>query len=179
MFGITWEQIWGVAITTIVGGIIRVIFSFLKEQKQKHEDEQKAKDAIIDALMKNNQELLEWRRAMEVENQLLKKELQAILYQIKQITDSDLIILKDRIIQSCRFFIGKGSITMSARENIADMYSCYKEMGGNGTCKIVFEEAMKLEISDLVNVDHPDNYGHYHLDNERSGQHVRENQEHH
>ena len=179
MVEISWEQVWGVILTTVVGCIVKVIFSFLREQKEKHEEEQKAKDAIIDALMKNNQELLEWRKAMELENELLKKELQAILKQIKQITDSDLIILKDRILQSCRFFIGKQSITMAARENIADMYTCYKDMGGNGTCKIVFEEAMKLEISDLGTVDNENNYGHDHLGDERGSHHVREDKEKH
>lgn len=157
-------EIWGVIITTVVGCIIKVIFSFLQEQKTKHEQEQKAKDDIIKALMKNNQELLDWRTDMETKNNLFERELQVISEQIKQITESDLIILKDRILQSCRYFISKGSITMAARENIAEMYACYKDMGGNGTGKIMFEEAMKLEISDITHVDHDNNYGHDHLD---------------
>ena len=158
----TWEYIWGVVITTVVGGLIRVVGAFIKEQKDKHEEEQQAKNNIFNQLVQNNKELLEWRESMELENKLLKKELQAISKQITKITDSDLIILKDRILQSCRFFIGKGSITMAARENISEMYACYKEMGGNGTCKIVFEEAMKLEISDIGHAESEDNYGHYH-----------------
>ena len=169
MFNVTWEQIWGIIITTVVGGLLRMFLSFIKEQKKKHEEEQKAKDDIIQALINNNQELLEWRKSMEIENELLKKELQTISRQIKQITDSDLIILKDRILQSCRYFIGKGSITMAARENLSEMYACYKEMGGNGTGKIVFEEAMKLEISDIGNAENENNYGHVHLGSDKHG----------
>ena len=176
---ITWEYIWGVVLTTVVGGLIRVVGAFIKEQKNKHEEEERTKNDIFNQLVQNNKELLEWRESMEIENKLLKTELQAISKQITKITDSDLIILKDRILQSCRFFIGKGSITMAARENIADMYACYKDMGGNGTCKIVFEEAMKLEISDIGRVDNPDNYGHDHLGDERSVHHVREDKEKH
>ena len=169
---VTWEYIWGVVITTVVGGLIRVVGSFIKEQKNKHEEEQRTKNNIFNQLVQNNKELLEWRESMEVENSLLKKELQTISRQINQITDSDLIILKDRILQSCRFFIGKGSITMAARENISEMYACYKDMGGNGTCKIVFDEAMKLDISDIGQVENENNYGHYH--NGRNEKHGRE-----
>lgn len=165
----TWEYVWGVVITTVVGGLLRMVSSFIKEQKDKHEEEQQTKNEIFTQLVQNNKELLEWRGQMEVENQLLKKELQTISKQINRITDSDLIILKDRILQSCRFFIGKGSITMGARENISEMYACYKDMGGNGTCKVVFEQAMKLEISDLGKVDSEDNYGHYHNGGDKHG----------
>lgn len=168
---ITWEQIWGVIITGVVGGLIKMFLDFIKEQKHKHEEETKAKNDIINQLVKTNQELLEWRKTMEIENQLLKRELQTISQQIKQITDSDLIILKDRILQSCRYFIGHGSITMAARENISEMYHCYKDMGGNGTCKVVYEEAMKLDIRDIGHAESEDNYGHEHLGDERSERH--------
>ena len=150
MINVSWEQIWGVVITTIVASLIRITFTFLKEQKQKHFEEQKQKDDIIAALMKNNQELSAWRKDIDAKNNALEKELHHLNQQIKQITDSDLIILKDRILQSCRYFITKGYITVAARENITEMYQCYKKMGGNGTGKIIYEQAMELKIKDVM-----------------------------
>lgn len=150
MINVSWEQIWGAIITTIVATLIKVVFSFLKEQKKKHEEAEKQKNDIITALMANNQELIAWRKDMDAKNQTLEKELHHINQQIKQITDSDLIILKDRILQSCRYFISKGYITVAARENITEMYNCYKKMGGNGTGKIIYEQAMELKIKDVM-----------------------------
>lgn len=144
------EQIWGAIITTLVATLLKVVFTFLKEQKKKHEEAEKQKNDIISALMRNNEELTAWRGDMDVKNQTLEKELHHINQQIKQITDSDLIILKDRILQSCRYFITKGYITVAARENITEMYQCYRKMGGNGTGKIIYEQAMELKIKDVM-----------------------------
>ena len=150
MINVSWEQIWGAVITTIVATLIKVVFTFLKEQRKKHEEAEKQKNDIIAALMDNNQELIAWRKDMDAKNQALEKELHHLNQQIKQITDSDLIILKDRILQSCRYFITKGYITVAARENITEMYQCYKKMGGNGTGKIIYEQAMELKIKDVM-----------------------------
>lgn len=150
MFNISWEEIWGAIITTIVITLIKIVFSFLKEQRKKHEEAEKQKDDIIKALMKNNQELSAWKNDINAKNQVLEKELHHLNQHIKQTTESDLIILKDRILQSCRYFISKGFITVAARENITEMYLCYKKMGGNGTGKIIYEQAMKLKIKDIV-----------------------------
>ena len=150
MLNISWEQIWGAIITTIVVTLIKIVFTFLKEQRKKREEEEEHKNAIIKALMDNNTELSNWKKDIDSKNQILEKELHHLNQQIKQITDSDLIILKDRILQSCRYFIGKGFITVAARENITEMYNCYKKMGGNGTGKIIFEQAMELKIRDII-----------------------------
>ena len=150
MINVSWEQVWGAIITTLVATLLKIVFTFLKEQKKKHEEAEKHKNDIISALMKNNSELIAWRKDMDAKNQALEKELHHLNQQIKQITDSDLIILKDRILQSCRYFITKGYITVAARENITEMYNCYRKMGGNGTGKIIYEQAMELKIKDVM-----------------------------
>ena len=86
---------------------------------------------------------------IEKENVLLRDELRNINHKMERITDSDLILLKDRILQSCRYFINKGEISLGARENITEMYHCYEKMGGNGTGKLIYEQTMKLKINDL------------------------------
>ena len=150
MFDINLSEIWGAVITTVVAGLIKFMYSFLKEQRDKHEQEQRTKNNIIAALMKNNEELIEWRKDIEEKNSRIEQELISINSQIKKINHSDLILMKDRILQSCRYFISKGYITMSARENITEMYDCYKDMGGNGVGKMMYEHAMKLPVKDTT-----------------------------
>lgn len=145
---INWGEVWGVVITTVVVGLIKYMYTFLKELRAKHDQEQRTKNNIIDALMKNSGELVEWRKDIEEKNQRIEQELQSINRQVQKITHSDLVIMKDRILQTCRYFLSKGYITLSARENITEMYHCYQDMGGNGTGKLVYEQAMNLPIKD-------------------------------
>lgn len=146
---INWGEVWGVIITTVVVGLIKYMYTFLKELRKKHDQEQKTKNNIIDALMKNNSELVEWRKDIEEKNQRIEQELQSINQQVQKITHSDLILMKDRILQTCRYFLSKGYMTLSARENVTEMYQCYHNMGGNGTGKLVYEQAMTLPIKDI------------------------------
>lgn len=146
---INWGEVWGVIITGIVAGLIKYMYTFLKELRTKHAQEQKTKNNIIDALMKNSSELVEWRKDMEEKNQRIEQKLQSINTQVQKITHSDLILMKDRLLQTCRYFLAKGYMTISARENITEMYHCYHEMGGNGTGKLLYEQAIDLPVKDM------------------------------
>lgn len=145
---INWGEVWGVIITAVVGGLIKYMYSFLKELREKHAQEQKTKNNIINALMKNSEELVSWRQDIEEKNSRIEQELQVISHQVQKITHSDLVIMKDRILQTCHYFLSKGYITLSARENVTEMYNCYQDMGGNGTGKLVYEQTMNLPIKD-------------------------------
>lgn len=150
---ISWGEIWGVIITSVVGGLIKYMYTFLKELREKHAQEQKTKNNIINALMKNSEELIEWRRDIDEKNLRIEQELQSINQQVQKTAHSDLILMKDRILQTCRYFLSKGYITISARETITEMYHCYQDMGGNGTGKLVYEQAMALPIKDVTTPD--------------------------
>ena len=55
-------------------------------------------------------------------------------------------VLRDRILQSCRYYIGKGSIESLSLENITKMHDSYKALGGNGLCDHQYEELQKLPV---------------------------------
>lgn len=150
---INWGEVWGVVITTVVVGLIKYMYTFLKELRAKHDQEQRTKNNIIDALMKNSSELVEWRKDIEEKNQRIEQELQSINRQVQKTAHSDLILMKDRILQTCRYFLSKGYMTLSARESITEMYHCYQDMGGNGTGKLLYEQAMALPIKDANTPD--------------------------
>lgn len=147
---LSWEQIWGGIITVVLTTLVKVVFSFLKEQRDKHALEEQRKDEIINALMRNNQELIEWKSEIEARNIQIEQKLQSLGEQMKRITENDLILLKDKILHLCGFFITQGSITLAARENITEMYKCYQNMGGNGTGKLMYEQVMKLKVKDVI-----------------------------
>ena len=150
---LSWEQIWGGIITVVLTTLVKVVFSFLKEQRNKHALEEQRKDEIINALMQNNKELIEWKAEIDERNIQIEKKLQSLGDQMKKITENDLILMKDKILQLCGYFITQGTITLAARENITDMYKCYQNMGGNGTCKLLYEQVMKLQLKDILVAD--------------------------
>ena len=150
MFDINWGEIWGVVITTVVVGIIKFMYSFLKEAKEKNEQEQQTKNDIIQALMKNSEELTEWKKEIDQNTIHFQQEIQNLHQQMQKITTGDLILMRDRILQTCRYYISKGYITMPMRENLTEMYHCYQSMGGNGTGKLMYEQATQLPVQTVT-----------------------------
>ena len=148
-FVLSWEQIWGGVITAVVGCLIKIVFSYLKEQREQHIKEQQQKDDIIQMLINNNKELMNWRSSIEDRHKEIDTKLENISSVVHSITHSDLILLKDRIMNVCRRAIADGHISIGTREDIVEMYECYKSMGGNGTGKLIYDETMKLPVSDF------------------------------
>lgn len=151
MLDINWSEIWGVVITTVVVGIVRYMYSLFKDIKTKNKQEQLTQNNLLHALAKNNEELVSWKKDIDDNNVRLQQKLQSIDQTIQKITHSDIVLMKDRILQTCRCYISKGYITLSARENLTEMYHCYKDMGGNGTGKLLYEQAIQLPVKDIHN----------------------------
>lgn len=86
----------------------------------------------------------EKQQKTEQEKQEAEKELKDI---INLLTEGETCILRDRILQSCNYFIGQQKITPLALENISKMHDAYKALGGNGLCDRVFKEINELEVT--------------------------------
>lgn len=64
-------------------------------------------------------------------------------------------ILHDRIYQACHFFISRGWVCISDLKNFEHLYEPYREMGGNGTAKELYERVLDLEIrEDVIKNEH-------------------------
>ena len=64
-------------------------------------------------------------------------------------------ILHDRIYQACHFFISRGWVCISDLKNLEHLYEPYREMGGNGTAKELYERVLDLEIrEDVIKNEH-------------------------
>ena len=58
-----------------------------------------------------------------------------------------LALLHDKMYYLCQHFIEKGTITADELENIEYLYKPYEALGGNGTCKRLYEEVLRLPIT--------------------------------
>lgn len=57
-------------------------------------------------------------------------------------------VLRDRILQSCNYYIGKGAISALALENITRMHDSYKALGGNGLCDHQYDAIQNLPLEE-------------------------------
>ena len=88
---------------------------------------------------------------MNKQNAEMRQELKELRVSVNRIASGGLVLLRDRIIQSCRAFIERGKITITARNNIRDMYKCYHdEFNGNGDGEYYYNEMMGLPIDQDV-----------------------------
>jgi hypothetical protein len=59
-----------------------------------------------------------------------------------------LSMLRDRILQSCRYFIDQGKIDPLVLENITKMHDSYKALGGNGLCDRLYSKVQDLPLEE-------------------------------
>lgn len=55
-------------------------------------------------------------------------------------------LLRDRLIEKYRIFKQKGEMTILDKENIDHLYREYKNLGGNGTVKELYEDLLDIDI---------------------------------
>ena len=58
-----------------------------------------------------------------------------------------LVMLHDKVFQSCMYFINKGSISCDELENLEYLYKGYSGLGGNGTCETLMNKVQLLQIT--------------------------------
>lgn len=57
-----------------------------------------------------------------------------------------LAILHDRVYQACKHYIEQESIDVEDLKNLEHLYNAYAAMGGNGTCKQLYERVCALKF---------------------------------
>ena len=66
--------------------------------------------------------------------------------QICLLNDSIQAVLHDSIYKECERLIQQGWVHSDDLKNLEYMYKPYKELGGNGTAKTLYEKVNKLEV---------------------------------
>ena len=152
-----WQTIISGTLVAIIGCLIR----YYSKKIEKYKKEAEAKEAErrenenrrrkqIDDIIEHYGEILEWQKRMDEKFDKIKTDMEKYTSRINKVIDGGLALLRDRILQSCRNFIEKGSTSYVARENITEMYKAYHNYGGNGVVTRYYEEFMKLPVLDGV-----------------------------
>ena len=144
----TFEQIVVLAIGAFITAVVHAMVSNFQKLHEQQLEEQRERDRTVDNLVVKVNDVAEYFKQIEELHEAIK-DLGLQLSTLKQSIKS---MLRDRIIQSCRVFIERGSITLIAKENICDMYKWYSAMGGNGICKYYFTEMDKLPVDNTPTV---------------------------
>ena len=96
------------------------------------------------AKQKEEQEVI-YRHQAEEQAKKQQREAERDL-KMERMQDGILAVLRDRILQSCNYFIAQGKISQLALENITMMHDAYKALGGNGLCDRQFKTVNKLRV---------------------------------
>ena len=96
------------------------------------------------AKQKEEQEAI-YRHQVEEQAKKQQREAERDL-KMEKMQDGILAVLRDRILQSCNYFVAQGKISQLALENITMMHDAYKTLGGNGLCDRQFKAVNKLKV---------------------------------
>ena len=58
-------------------------------------------------------------------------------------------LLRDRIVQSCAKYSKQGNVPIEELDNVTNMYTAYKDLGGNGATKNIYERFLNLPTIDI------------------------------
>lgn len=146
------DQILTLAIGALVTATIGAVVTYIKEMHHSHVKAQEEKDKTIEGLVAFTKEVTKRLDVQEQQMEVLKAEIKELNAQIKLITYGGMALLRDRIVQACRIFLERGSITLDARNNISEMYKWYAELGGNSTGEYYYKKMMELPVDDTPSV---------------------------
>lgn len=142
--------------------LFTALLSFFSGRAQsmanRHDEAVAQKEQLFTDVVENQKKFLMWQEEINKQNAEMRREIKELKAGVDSIAKGGLVLLRDRIIQSCRAFIERGSITITARNNIRDMYKCYHdEYGGNGDGEYYYSEMMSLPVDqDVPIVSHFD-----------------------
>ena len=147
--GMTLEQVWAVVVTAVITGLVGFVFGYLRDTNNEHKAEQHRREKQFNELIESNREVLAELKTLQEKYDRLNSEVLDLKQKLIHMVSGGKVLLRDRIIQSCRVFIERGSITLTAQVNIKDMFHWYHdELNGNGTAEYYFKKMMKLPVVD-------------------------------
>ena len=137
----------GSAVTGIVGYALAYVKYLVVNKAKKHEEKEKFFEEIKVA----NQQNIENFKQVSEHLQKMDANFKLMNKKIDSVAKGGMTLLRDRIIQSCRVFCERGSISLTAKTNIQDMYHYYHNVfGGNGVGEYYYNKMMRLPVDDNV-----------------------------
>lgn len=135
--------------TPLASGIIGYLLAYIRHMAETKVAEHEEREKVLQELLENYKEIAKKQEATTTHLKQLDEKMAKISTKMDDVTNGGVSLLRDRIIQSCRVFIERGKITLTAKTNIQDMYYYYHDVfGGNGIGEYYYTEMNKLPVED-------------------------------
>lgn len=143
------QDLWELINSSIVILVISGAAGYIKGYIDKYSKTSANKERQFKELLENNKRLLEQNEKNKKRDDELQRQFDEMSTMVQHIANADKVLLRDRIIQSCRVFIERGCVSRMARNNISEMYHWYHdELHGNGLGEIYYQRMMDLPLVD-------------------------------
>lgn len=143
------QDLWSVINSSIFILIASGVVGYIKGYIDKYSKTNAEKERLFRELIESNKKLLAQDEENAKRDNELNERVKKMSEVIQHITAGGKVLLRDRIIQSCRVFIERGEISRVARNNISEMYHWYHdELKGNGLGELYYQKMMELPIID-------------------------------
>ena len=142
-------DIWSIVNSGLVLLVLSGIAGYVRGYVSQYNKNNREREELLRQLVEQNQKIAQWHTENIERDEKLRRDLEHLAATVKHITNGGKVLLRDRIIQSCRVFIEKGQINTVAKSNIVEMYHWYHdELKGNGMGELFFNKMMELPVID-------------------------------
>ena len=135
--------------TPLASGIIGYLLAYIRHMAETKVAKREEHEKVLQELLENYKEIAKKQKVTTTHLEQLDEKMTKLSTKIDDVTNGGVSLLRDRIIQSCRVFIERGKITLTAKTNIQDLYHYYHDVfGGNGIGEYYYTEMNKLPVED-------------------------------
>lgn len=144
------REIWNFLNSGIFLLLAGAIGRYVKRIADRADEEKMQREQMIKELYENNKRLTEEVRGLKIRYEKLESKLDDLQTTVNNIAKGGLALLKDRLLQSCRYFIERGSITLTAKNNLKSLYYYYHDVFHlNGDGQEYYETMCQLPVEDM------------------------------
>lgn len=143
------QDLWNLVNSSIFILIASGLIGYIKGYIDKYSRTSAEKEKMFNELIESYKKLLEQNEENKKQHDELTERIKEIAEVVQRLTAGGKVLLRDRIIESCRVFLERGSISHMAKNNISEMYHWYHdELNGNGLGELFYQRMNELPIVD-------------------------------
>lgn len=140
MLEITLADILSWLIPIVATSMLGYILKRYEEGRTAEKQEREQLTHQIEVLNKK----IEAQELMVKELVVLAGKIDELDKRLERLENADQCLLRDRLLQSCTYFIRAGDIPVSVKFALSNMYKAYTELNGNDVVTGVYQKMMRL-----------------------------------
>ena len=144
------HDVWGFLNSGIFLLLCGAIGRYIKRIADRADEEKAHREQLLKELTSNNERLTADVRELKERYERLEEKLADMQTTMNNVANGGLAMLKDRLLQSCNYFIKRGSITLTAKNNLKSLYHYYHDVfHQNGDGQEYYETMCQLPVEDM------------------------------